>query len=102
MNAADVRQFALALPGATEEPHFHFQSFRVGGKIFATMPPENQLLHVFVPAEEREAVVLAFPEACSELQWGKRLVGVRVELARASRELVEGLLRTAYDSHSPN
>jgi len=102
MNADDVRRFALALPGATEEPHFHFQSFRVGGRIFATMPPENELLHVFVPAEEREAVVLAFPEVCSELQWGKRLVGVRVDLKSANRQLVEGLLRTAYDSHVSN
>ncbi len=39
MNAQQARQLALALPQASEEPHFDFTSFRIGGKIFATMPP---------------------------------------------------------------
>jgi hypothetical protein len=36
-----VRQFALALPGAIEEPHFDMASFRVRGKIFVTAPPDE-------------------------------------------------------------
>jgi hypothetical protein len=35
----DVRRLALALPEAHEEPHFDSTSFRVKGKIFATMDP---------------------------------------------------------------
>lgn len=31
---AEVRRFALALPEATEAPHFDYASFRVRGKIF--------------------------------------------------------------------
>ena len=34
---SDVRRLALAQPEATEEPHFHLSSFRVQGKIFATV-----------------------------------------------------------------
>ena len=98
MKVDAVRQFALSLPEASEEPHFHYSSFRVGGKIFATMPPSNDLLHVFAPEEDRQAAIAAHPEACKTLHWGKRVVGVRVDLKAASRSLVEDLLRAAYDS----
>jgi hypothetical protein len=43
-----ARRFALSLPEATEEPHFDKASFRVCGKIFATVPPDEAHLHVFV------------------------------------------------------
>ncbi len=48
MKLAEVRRFAVSLPEATEEPHFDLASFRVKGKIFATVPPEEKHLHVFV------------------------------------------------------
>jgi hypothetical protein len=100
MNREAVRGFALALPGATEEPHFHFTSFRVEGRIFATMPPSNALLHVFVPEADREAAVLSRPECCEALHWGKRVVGVKVDLERADDALVETLLRDAHAAKS--
>jgi hypothetical protein len=98
MDEAAVRQIAIALPEVTEAPHFHFTSFRIDGKIFATMPPGGELLHVFVPEEERELAVAAYPTICAALHWGMRVVGVRVNLGAASNELVENLLRAAYDS----
>lgn len=100
MKVDAVRKFALSLPDATEEPHFHFDSFRINGKIFATMPPSNDLLHVFAPEEDREAAIAAHPETCEALQWGKRVAGVKVDLTSADRPLVEDLLRAAYDSKS--
>jgi len=45
-----VRQFALAMPEASEAPHFDMTSFRVRGKIFATMPP---LMHRSHPSVRR-------------------------------------------------
>ena len=100
MDVDAVRQFALSLPDATEEPHFHFTSFRINGKIFATMPPSNDLLHVFAPEEDRELAIAANPKICEMLHWGKRVVGVKISLGSASRSLVEDLLRAAYDSKS--
>jgi hypothetical protein len=100
MDVDAVRQFALSLPDATEEPHFHFTSFRINGKIFATMPPSNDLLHVFAPEEDRELAIAANPKICETLHWGKRVIGVKISLGSASRPLVEDLLRAAYDSKS--
>jgi len=98
MNAASVRTFALSLPDVTEEPHFHFASFRINGKIFATMPPSDRLLHVFAPAADRIVAIAQDPEVYEELNWGKSVVGLRVVLAHADQRRVEELLQAAYDS----
>jgi hypothetical protein len=100
MKREAVADFALSLPGVTEEPHFHFTSFRVDGKIFATMPPSNELLHVFVPEAEREASILAYPDCCEVLHWGQRTVGLKIDLAQASARLVKDLLAAAYAAKS--
>jgi hypothetical protein len=39
---ATVRRLALSLPETTEEPHHDMTSFRVGGKIFATVTPRGR------------------------------------------------------------
>jgi hypothetical protein len=97
MDEHSVRRLATSLPNVTEEPHFHFTSFRIGGRIFATLPPGAAFLHVFVPEEERVLAVAAHPEVCEILHWGKRLVGVRIDLPDAGDELVAALVRAAYD-----
>ena len=38
MTQDDIRALALSLPLAEEHPHFDRASFRVKGKIFATLP----------------------------------------------------------------
>ncbi|MEP7301730.1 MAG: MmcQ/YjbR family DNA-binding protein [Caldimonas sp.] len=96
MNLAQVRRIALALAGSTEEPHFDYASFRVGGKIFATAPPDGAHLHVFVDEEEREVALAVAPGCVEKLLWGGRVVGVRILLAEAERPLVERLLGQAW------
>ncbi len=39
MTQSDIRAIALTMPEAQEHPHFDRASFRVRGKIFATLPP---------------------------------------------------------------
>ena len=86
MDAEDVRGFALSLPEATEEPHFDSASFRIRGRIFATLPPEGDRAHVFVDQDETRAAVEEDPAAFHELWWGKKLSGVRVDLAAATAD----------------
>ena len=96
-----VRRFALSLPETTEEPHFDFASFRVRGKIFATVPPGDAHLHVFVGDDERELMAAAQPKAYETLMGGKRAAGLRVTLAAAKTKDVEELLRGAWRRKAP-
>ncbi|MCK6447249.1 MAG: MmcQ/YjbR family DNA-binding protein [Planctomycetes bacterium] len=100
MRAAEFRRLALALPEAVEADHHGIPSFRVGGKIFATLPQPTHA-HLFVDSEEVDRVVEAAPTSCSELWWGKKLAGVRVELATADRKLVVHLLDLAWRMRAP-
>lgn len=96
MRSSDAVRLALGFPAAHEEPHFEMRSFRVGKRIFATMPPDGQHLHVFVEADVARAAVHGEPDALSELYWGKQLAGVRVQLAATCRETVRELLESAW------
>ena len=64
-----ARQFALSLPETTEEPHFEYSSFRVRGKIFATVPPDGAALHIFVDEDQRAPLVAAYPDVFMSLHW---------------------------------
>jgi hypothetical protein len=96
-----ARRFALSLPEVTEEPHHEASSFRVAGKIFATVPPDGAHLHVFVEEEDRAPLIAAEPAVYEKLWWGKKVMGVRIVLADAKAEAVYDLLRTAWRRKAP-
>jgi hypothetical protein len=98
---SEARRFALSLPEATEEPHFEKSSFRVRGKIFATVPEGGLHLNVFVDEHETRASVAEDPEAFEELWWGKKLSGVRIVLAKAGGPRVRELLEEAWRRRAP-
>lgn len=95
-----VRKLALSLPDTTEEPHRHFGSFRVRGKIFVTIPPGEQLLHIFLPDAERELALAMDPEFLEPVVWGKKVVGVRANLPQARASTVKALVRQSYQFKS--
>jgi hypothetical protein len=98
---ADVERLALALPEATEEPHFDMRSFRVRGKIFATVPPDGGVMHVFVDEAEARAAAAQDPATFSELWWGKRLSGLRVKVGAAKKIQMGELLEEAWRRKAP-
>ena len=99
LSADDARRIALALPDAVEQDHHGRPSFRVGGKIFATLWDE-QHMNVMLDEGGILTAVQAEPETCAEVQWGKRLAAVRIDLARADAELLTGLLEDAWETRS--
>ena len=101
MKLQQVRKFALSLPEATEEPHFEYTSFRVKGKIFATAPPNEEHLHIFVEEEHRAPLIAVEPETYEALRWGSKVVGVRVALERASSGTVNRLLLESWARKAP-
>jgi hypothetical protein len=95
-----IRTLALALPEAAERDHHGRPSFRVGGKIFATLWDAS---HMNVMLEESGILTAtqARPDACSEFWWGKRLRAVQVDLARADEALAAELLADAWEHKAP-
>ena len=96
-----ARAFALSLPGSTEAPHFDMSSFRVRGKIFATVPPDDEHLHVFVDEGEVQAAVAEDPAAFEPLLWGQRLRGLRIRIAAAPNRRVAELLEESWRRRAP-
>ena len=96
MKLRQVRTHALSLEAVTEEPHHHFSSFRVRGKIFVTVPPDEKHIHVFLPEEERELALALHPGFTEKLLWGSKVLGIRVALATAKPQVVKQLVEQAY------
>jgi hypothetical protein len=61
-DAEDVRRIALSLPDTTEKVAWSMPTFRVAGKMFATLPEEETSIAVRCPKEERDELVRAEPE----------------------------------------
>ena len=86
----------MALLGTTESPHHRYTSFRVRGRIYATAPIEGGSLHVFVDEEDRDRMVVLHPGTYEKLGWGRKIVGLRVNLDGARPDDVRALLRIAW------
>lgn len=62
LDAEDVRTVALSLPDTTEKVAWSMPTFRVAGKMFATVPEDETSIAVRCPKEERDELVLAEPD----------------------------------------
>ena len=60
-DAEDVRRVALSLPDSTEKVAWSMPTFRVAGKMFATLPEDETSMAVRCPKVERDELVLAEP-----------------------------------------
>jgi YjbR len=101
MKAPEVRTMALSLPEAHEQPHFDSVSFRIRGRIFATLPAPGDRAHIFVPESDVHEAVAEHPAWCEELWWGKKLSGLRILLAEADPAVVTELLVDAWRAKAP-
>ena len=100
MKIEAVRKFALSLDDVIESPHHEYASFRVGGKIFVTVPPKEDVIHVFVDEEARERALALHPEWTEKLLWGGKVRGLRISLAPATPARVKLLITKAYETHA--
>lgn len=92
----DARRLALALPNATEQDHHGRPSFRIKGKIFATLWDERHM-NVMVGEPGILTAVEAMPQVCQEVWWGRRRAALRVDLTRADESLLAELLSDAWE-----
>jgi hypothetical protein len=96
LTPSQAAALALALPEATQADHHGRPSFRVGTKIFATLPDETHM-NVMLDEPGILTAVQAQPNVCAERWWGKRLAAVTVDLARADSALLSELLTDAWE-----
>ncbi|MEO6504203.1 MAG: MmcQ/YjbR family DNA-binding protein [Jatrophihabitantaceae bacterium] len=99
LGADQARRYALSLPGAVEQDHHGFPSFRVAEKIFATLPAP-QVLRVFVEDESIQSALQRHPDCCEPVRWGAKVLGVAFDLDVAGHELVEEYLTEAWASRA--
>jgi hypothetical protein len=93
-----VHKHAMALDAVTEEPYHDDSSFRVRGKIFVTVPPSGEVIHVFVTEEDRETALALYSDFLEKMRWGGKVVGLRVTLASAQPAVVKSLVSKAYET----
>ena len=96
ISADRAREIALALPEAIEQDHHGRPSFRVAGRIFATLW-DSAHINVMVDEPGIHTAVQAHPDRCEYVWWGKRLAAVRVDLEKADEALLTDLLADAWE-----
>ena len=96
MTSAEARKLALALAEAVEQDHHGRPSFRVNGKIFATLR-DDEHMNVMLDEGGILMAVQEHPDACSEVMWGKRLAAVRVRLPKARPAMLRRMLEEAWE-----
>ncbi|QER87065.1 MmcQ/YjbR family DNA-binding protein [Streptomyces tendae] len=80
-DSEDVRRIALSLPDTTEKVAWNMPTFRVAGKMFATLPEDETSVAVRCPKEERDELALAEPEKFWIADHEAMFAWVRVRLA---------------------
>jgi len=102
MTGDDIRALALSLPEAAEQPHFEKTSFRVRGKIFATLTPDGEQLWLKLLPQIKEALRQSDPDAILPLPgaWdrgGSTLIAIR----RMEAAKLADLIRLAWRQVAP-
>ena len=100
VTTAEARKLALKLPEAVEQDHHGRPSFRVGGRIFATLWTDDRM-NVMVDEDGIRTAVERAPETCEPVWWGKRLAAVAVTLSTVDRSFLDELLTDAWEGKAP-
>ena len=96
---AEARALFLGLPHAVEASHHGTPDFRVGGRIFATLPPGTGRAYLKTSREAMTALAASDPATFAARPWGASsgvLVALdRVDPAELEELAVEAWLRAA-------
>ena len=102
MTAKEFRKLALSFPEAAEGAHMGHPDFRVGGKIFATLGPDEAWGMVKLTPQQQAAFMSAQPGAFGPASgaWGKRGATI-VTLRSAKTSLVKEAMQLAWQNTAP-
>jgi hypothetical protein len=92
----EARALALSMPDAVEQDHHGRPSFRVGGRIFATLWSDDRM-NVMLDEGGILTAIDRAPDGCEQVWWGKRLAAVGVTLPSVDPEFLRDLLSDAWE-----
>lgn len=95
-----LRKLALALPEAEEKPHFERASFRVRGKIFATLSVADKQAVLKLPIPDQTVLVGSEPDIFFLAGWAHQ-GWTGVHLAKIKKQPLEELVTTAWRNVAP-
>ena len=94
---ARVRKLALALEGASEVVHVDRPVFRTTRKMFATLPPNEQVVNLMFDPPTQEFFVEQAPGVIEPLPGGWGRMGMSFcDLKAADEALVHSALKAAH------
>jgi hypothetical protein len=102
MTADDFRDLALSLPEAAESAHMGHPDFRVRGKIFATLGPDEEWGMVKLSPEQQRVFVRTEPDVFQPVKgaWGRRGC-THVRFEKATEPAVRQALIAAWRNTAP-
>jgi hypothetical protein len=102
MTATDFRNLALSLPETEEQAHMSHPDFRVCGKIFATLGPNEEWGMVKLTPELQASLVAAHPKMFKPVNgaWGRRGC-TYVSLDEADAKIVQPAVIAAWRHIAP-
>jgi len=90
------RRLALSLPDTKEGEHMDHPDFRVHGKIFATIHPDDQWGVVMLSPRQQREFVKADPKAFIPISGGWGKMGIKVLLKAVKVPAARAALRQAW------
>jgi hypothetical protein len=102
MTGMEFRKLALSFPEAVESEHMGHPDFRVGGKIFATLGPDEDWGMAKLKPEQQESYMSAAPAIFKPASgaWGRGGSTI-VHLAAAKKPMVRKALMEAWLNTAP-
>ena len=97
MTAEEFRRIALGFPETEERSHMGHPDFRVGGKIYATIGPDEDWGMTKLTAEQQEFFLRTEPKIFEPASgaWGRRGATI-IKLAVADEHSVRQALNAAW------
>src|SRR5258708_4822968 len=102
MTAAEFRRLALRLPEASESAHMNHPDFRVNGKIFATLGPDESWGMVKLTPEQQRLWIKSEPKVFDPIRgaWGRRGC-TKVNIGAATADVLDDALVAAWRNVAP-
>lgn len=102
MTGNEFRNLALGFPEVVEQAHMGHPDFRVGGKIFATLGPDEDWGMAKLTPDQQTSFIRTWPDVFKPASgaWGRRGSTI-IQLADAEEPAVRQALSAAWRNTAP-